>query len=360
MASRAAVAIGCLFLVFVNASASLHAQDLPPCGYKRPTSLGVPWAGDNLWCPERVLENPAAGAVGYTALATAPDGSLYAVLPLRGEMVHITDTDGDALPDSAAVLLDGLPRPTGIAYHDDALYIAGNAHITRYDIGTGDSTLLVDDLPFGWTGYPTGNVTVHDGRLYVGAGGDIACTPGRGAVYSFALDGTDRRTIAQGITAPADIAYFAGALWVVDTATDRLLQLVPGTDYGACSGDAPPSVPALTFAEGSAPFALTPYTADTFPHISDTLLVALRGTGGNVIVTGYEVASVTFDERGVPVHEQPVVPLLPASRSSVSEQRMHIQASGFYPNHVYGVATDANGWVYISVGAGQVIALRPV
>jgi glucose/arabinose dehydrogenase len=358
MLFRAAIAIGCVFLTVLNTLPRISAQNIPPCGWERETTVDVPWAGDgSLWCVERVVQDINFGAIGFYHITT-DDGSLYTTLPELNAVAHIIDTDGDLLPDTPKIILETLTRPVGIDYYDGALYIAGNANLYRYDIENGALVVLADDIPWGWTGYPTAGVLVHDGRIYVTVGGDEACTAGRGAVYSYALDGTDRERVAEGIMAPADVAWMHGALWVADTDADRLLQLVPDTDYGACSGAAP-DVPEYIFAAGSAPVSLAAYTVDVFPQMQDTMLVALQGDIGNIIVEGYDVVSVSFDAAGNPTAHANVVPVVP-EYPAISEQKLHIQASGFYPNPVYGVGVGANGWVYVTVGSGRVYGLRPL
>jgi glucose/arabinose dehydrogenase len=358
MSFRWAVAIGCLFGVL--AAHTAHAQEVGRCGPRRPAYVSEPWAGDSgLWCVEEVLRDGGYGAVGFTDVVAAPDGSLWATLPLLNSLAHLTDTNADRLPDAVTLIRDDLTRPNGITYHDGALYIAGNEHLYRYGITDDALTVLADDLPFGWTGYPTGGVATADDRIYVGAGGDGACTPGRGAIYSYNMGGGDRELVAEGIRSPADLVMRDGVLWAADTVTERVFAVEAGTDYGACSGAAPPAGPAYTFIEGSAPVGLATYPYDTLPPLTDTLIVALQGVPGTVIVQGYEVMALEFDGAGVPTSEREVLPVRPRSLN-VSEQKLHIQGSGFYPDHVRGVTVDGNGWVYITVGSGRVYGLRPL
>ncbi|MEM6280972.1 MAG: hypothetical protein AAF787_02160, partial [Chloroflexota bacterium] len=322
MSFRAAIAIGCLFITFLNTSPTVSAQGIPPCGWERETTVDVPWAGDgNLWCVERVVEDISFGAVGFYHLTAADDGSLYATLPALNSVAHITDTDGDLLPDTPTIVLSDLTRPVGIDWQDGTLYIAGNEHLYRYNVADNELTTLADNIPWGWTGYPTAGVTVHDDRIYVAAGGDAACTPGRGAVYSYALDGSDRETVATGLMAPADVAHMHGALWVADAATERVLELLPGADYGACSGADSPDVAAYTFAAGSRPVALAAYGAGTFPQMENRLLVALHGDISNVIVEGYDVVALAFDG-GAPANHSNVLPVVP-QYPAITEQKLH-------------------------------------
>jgi len=314
-----------------------------------------PWSGaGDVWCLERVLDEPGVGPVGYTAITAAGD-ALYAVLPMRGQLVQINDTDNDRLPDAAVTLADELDRPTGLTAYENMLYVVGMNTVYRYDRAAGTITTLIDDLPGGWDGYPSGGVVVHEGWLYVGVGGNPNCTEGRGAVWRYRLDGSNGEQVATGIEAPMGLAVYAGGVVVADAARDRLWGLRAGADYGACSGaDAPAAL--HTFEPGAAPVALAAYPYDTFPIVTDRLLVALQGSVGQVIIAGYEV--IGLDITGATSSEA-VLPRNPV-HLGISDQRMHIQGSGFYPQHVYGVTVDDNGWIYISAGNGQIVALRPL
>jgi len=134
-----------------------------------------------LACLEEVINDPGAGQLAFTALAPAPDGTLYAARPLTGEVVALTDSDGDHLPDTPSVVAEGLTLPNGLAYHDGALYISGGSHI--YRLHGSQLETLVDDLPSGG-GFWTGGIAVAD-RIYVAR---RACDflrsrrPGRGAI----------------------------------------------------------------------------------------------------------------------------------------------------------------------------------
>ena len=343
-------------------SISTRAQNLSRLARcsDRPNTLLSPWAGDgDVWCVERVDHNTHLGVIGYTNLAIAADNTLYAILPEHGQLIHFSDTTADLLPSNPTVILDGLKRPTALTIHQQSIYIAALTQIYRYDIVSKTTTILINDFPAGWTGYPSGGIIVHKNRLYIGAGGDHACSPGRGAIYSFDLEGNDRQLIAEGIQSPTDIAYFDNQLWVIDTATDRLLEVVEGADYGVCSGHPlPATIRHYTFKSGSAPIAIEPYLSNTLPLISNSLLVALKGNSGIVTIEGYEVTSLVLEEYAW--HENTLILPLKSQYATMSEQKMHVQGSGFYPHHVYGITVDHNGWIYISAGDGQILALRPI
>ena len=107
------------------------------------------------------------------------------------------------------------------------------------------------------------------------------------------LDGSDRRVIATGFRHPADVAFFRGQLWTLDSAPfdaerkalDELNLVEPGGWYGFpyCLGAGLSNISAddIDCAEAIAPVMLfgsgaNPVSLAAFPH--DTL----PGTGRHV------------------------------------------------------------------------------
>ncbi len=354
------------------------------CVY-RPTFRRNPWSLPDLGCMETVIDDPSGGLLGFTALAVGPDGTLYAARPLTGQVFAITDTDGDLLPDHPTVIADGLTLPNGLDYAGDALYISGGARLYRLRDEKLDT--LVDDLPSGG-GFWTGGIAVGpDQRLYVSTGAACdACAPtdpARGAVLSFDLDGGDRQLVATGLREPADLAFAGSALWTVDTARDalggvadldELNQVVPGANFGFpfCIGAdnrpdlgggrncASAAAPALTFPTHSHPVGLAFYRGDALPFLKDTLLVVLAGTVNQAYMDGYAVVGVRLDAQGSPTDSQILIPAQSTEKGEqFSLQQYNYRTSGFWPRRPLDVAVDPRGWVYISVGDGLIISLRP-
>lgn len=368
-----------LFLVAPYAQAPL-----PPCD-QRPTHVDPPWVNSEHWCLELVIADESGGELAFTALAAAPDGTLYAARPLAGAVYALRDADGDGLPDTPALAADGLTLPNGLAYAGGALYITGGPHL--YRLRGGQLVMLVDDLPSG-AGFWTGGVAVgDDGRLYVAIGAPCdRCQPddpAQGAILSFAPDGSDRHIVAQGLRHPADVAFLNGELWTLDTARDGLFaepdldelnRVTPGAHFGwpyclgagnrpdgettvDCQTAAPP---ALTFPTHSAPVGLAAYTSSTFPLITNSLLVALNGSNNQAELRGYALAVVTFDGQDAPQPARIIIPEgTPPVASRLPLQQVHYQGSGFWPRRPFDVAVSPQGWIYVSVGGGRIYALRP-
>ena len=85
-----------------------QSPELGKCS-ERPTAITGAYFADYLrWCVELVLDADDIEPLAFTALEAAPDGTLFATRPLAGQVVRITDSDGDELPDSMSVFADGL------------------------------------------------------------------------------------------------------------------------------------------------------------------------------------------------------------------------------------------------------------
>lgn len=372
------IALAIITLAPLRASSAQTSE--VPC-VERPTSLSQPWIRAGTACLEQVIDDSSAGELSFTALAIAPDGTLYAARPLAGEVLALTDTNDDGLPDTPRVVADGLTLPNGLDYHDGALYIAGGAHVYRLS----DDTLetLVDDLPTG-TGFWTGGIAVGgDERLYVATGAPCDfCIPDdeqRGTILSFALDGSDRQVVAIGLRQPADLAFQGADLWALDSARDGLFdtpnldelnRVQPGANFGFpyCVGiDNTPDMdgfdcadataPVIALPTGSTPVGLAAYRGEALPSLQGKLLLALSGSYNDLDLRGYAVVAAdpqtgTF---------APLIPARPddSPASDFTLEEMTYRGSGFFSHRPLDVAVSEQGWVYVSVGGGRILALRP-
>lgn len=366
-------------LLFVFGHTVQAQDDLPPCS-ERPTSLSEPWIQSGLACLERVIAIPNAPELSFTALAAAPDGTLYAARPLTGEVIALIDEDGDGLPETPHTAASGLTLPNALAYSNGTLYISGGAYLYRLQDGT--LTTLVDDLPTGefWTG----GVAALDDRLYVGIGAACdACEPSnpeQGTVLSFALDGSDRRIEAHGLRNPSALAVADGALYVTDGARDALFATpdldeidrltTPGEDFGFpyCIGvGSTPDLPGLdcqtaarptaSLPTGGVPTGLAYYESDAIPSLAGKLLVVLNGSRQQLELRGYRLVAV--DPLSGALTD--VMPAKPddSPGSNFTVDQMNYRGSGFYPHRLIGIAVTQQGWIYLSIGGGRILALRP-
>lgn len=371
-------------LILLLGVAQVRAQAGLPLCENRPTFVDPPWVNGAVWCLERVFTSPDPAELDFTALAAAPDATLYATRPLSGQVLAFTDTDQDGLPDTPRVVADNLTLPNGLAYFDNALYVSGGSHIYRI---VGDEVeTLVDDLPTG-AGFWTGGLTVGpDERIYValGASCDFCADsdPQRGAIWSYALDGSDPQLVATGLRQPTDLVFREGILYTLDTARDgqpldtqldELNRVTPGADFGwpYCIGNNQPDEldpaydctsavpPVFTFATHSMPLGMAVYESDLFPDIHGHLLVVLGGSYNEAYLNGYTLVDVSFDEQGNPVSQHIIIPEKSSSPIQPGIQTIQYQGSGFWPHRPYDVTVSPEGWLYISVGGGRILALRP-
>lgn len=364
-------------LLIVLAVMPAQAQ-LLPCG-ERPTYSLALWVDPFHACLETVIDDPGAGDLAFTALAVADDGTLYAARPLTGEVFAFDDTNGDALPDTPRVIANGLTLPNALAWHDGALYIAGRMHVYRWSDGM--LTTLIDDLPVSIFG-SVGLVIGGDNLLYVATGAPCdLCEvddPAQGAVLRYDLDGGAREIIATGLRQPGDLVVYHGLLWTGDTGWDALkgmgqideIDLVtPGADFGfpICAGNearlpCPDEVtmPAYTFPAHSSPLGMAAYRGDAIPILQDTLLVALSGNRNDPVIAGFIVTALRFDAQGQFVERYDLMPNGDRLAGDVryTTDQLNYRNSGFFPRRPLDLAVSPEGWVYVSVSGGRILALR--
>ncbi len=386
-------------IVFITNNIDILAQqpELGDCT-QRPTVIQDVLYVDHLrWCVEGIVDDPSIEPMAFTALEVATDGTLYATRPLSGQVMAIRDTDDDFFPDTMETFATGLTLPNGLAFHDGNLYVSGGANIYQID-QSGTVSTLVDDLPTG-TGFWTGGITVgDDNRLYLTIGAPCEnCefdTSERGLILSMALDGSDRQTIATGFRNPADVEFYRGELWTVDTsprgydsgAFDELNLIQSDGWYGFpyCLGNDTVNIPSddincednvyprLLFGSSATPRSLAAYPYATLPGTEDTLIIVLSGEPTQVDFNGYKIVMVNFDDNNNPLGLTLLMPFRKDSNRQAFEpytengyRARHIvtlseQGWGLYPQQPLAVTVNSRGWIYISITGGKIVALRPV
>lgn len=367
------------------------AEDLPPCGYARPLYLERPWVNGDTYCLEEVIHDESDGDMAFSVLTVAEDGTLYAVNPQKRLLYAFADTNADGLPDTPETLTAFPASPAGLAYYEGGVYVSAGDAIYRWDIAESELAVLVDDLPQNGAGFWTGGLVIGpDARLYVGLGANCDfCVPeaGRGMIYSFALDGTDRQIEAEGLRHPAGLAFQQGALWVVDSARSGLVdhanldelnrvqqrgahfgfpycvgQNVPDLVTADFDCDAQATAPALTFPTQSNATSLSAYHGEAFPQLQGSLIVTFMGSNNRLDLRGYTLNAIHFDADGNLIQDEIMIPvqmIYSWTRNIHTLNELHYRLSGFYPNRPIATAISPEGWIYISVTGGQIMVLRP-
>ncbi len=373
-------------ILLVGIAFTSHSQSLPSCS-NRPKQALLPRVTMG-FCLELAVHQPQEGEMAFTALAFAPDGTLYASRPLRGQVVAMTDTDGDLLVDSPRVIAEGLNSPNALVWHQDALYIGVEGGVMRWQEGI--VSPVIEGLPVG--AFMTSALAIYDDRLWVGVGAPCnLCEFDRetfGVVWSYALDGTDGISVAKGLRQPMAFAVLEGALYISDVAPygtenafDELNRVENGTDYGfplcitgdelACAGT---QAPTLRFLPQVAPVAFLPYVGQAFPLLEGKMLMAMMGKASASIPIGYELTAL--DATPPNPEEWQFTPIAPVDNSIVdvvlrvipsswgvfydnpTSEYLSRRGAGFYPHLFYGVAISPEGWIYLASGGGRLYALR--
>ncbi|MGB1289323.1 MAG: PQQ-dependent sugar dehydrogenase, partial [Aggregatilineales bacterium] len=377
--------------------------DLIACR-ERPGLVILPVLNPEVYCIEEILTDGEHGELAFTALTIAPDGTLYAARPLYGQVLRLRDGDNDYLLDTPDIIADNLTLPNALVFHEGALYIAGGNHIYRWQPDGETLTVLVDDIPAG-AGFWTGGLAIMNERLYVGTGAPCdTCVwddPERGAILSFALDGSDRQVIAQGFRQPAGITPDIDGehLWVTDSARDGLEQtnwldelnrvsVTSENQHGGfpyCVGaENTPDIapgdfdctqalkPVIAFETHSMPLAPVLYQGDGFAFTEGKMLMLLSGSLNRPDVHGYQVIAITLpDAQDGQILIETLAPYegrflasvnsplyqLPGYRDG-SAELLNQSELGWYPHRLYGLAVSPEGWIYISQGGGRILILR--
>ncbi|QFY44931.1 sorbosone dehydrogenase family protein [Candidatus Methylospira mobilis] len=159
----------------------------------------------------------------------------------------LRDADGDGVPETRAVFLDGLNSPFGMALVGNDFYVANTDALMRFPYRAGETRISqpgnrVIDLPAGTVNYHwTKNIIASgDGtRLYVtvGSNSNVAengmdMETGRAAIWEVDLNSGSHRVFASGLRNPNGLAWEpgSGTLWTVVNERDELgSDLVP--DY---------------------------------------------------------------------------------------------------------------------------------
>ena len=386
-----------LISTLVSSVVTAQQPELGDC-VERPTVIQEGLYVDHLrWCVEGIVNDPTIEPMAFTAMEVTPDGTLYATRPLTGQVMVIYDTTNDFFPDTMETFATGLTLPNGLAYHDEILYVSGGANIYGID-ADGIVETIVDDLPAG-EGFWTGGITIgEDERLYVAIGAPCDnCEfddSARGLILSMELDGSDRQTVATGFRNPADLEFYRGELWALDTsprgyddgALDELNLIEDGGWYGFpyCLGNDSVNLPSaertcedmirphILFGSSATPRSLVAFPYDVLPGTEDTLLVVLSGEPTQVDFNGYKVVMINFDVNNQPLGLTLLIPFRKDSQKQAFEpytnegyRARHIvtlseQGWGIYPQQPLAVAVSPRGWIYLSITGGQIIALRPV
>lgn len=273
------------------------------------------------------------------AMVLGPDGSVYVSTPGRNAITRLVDSDRDGVADSNTVVLTGLDRPHGMAFHGGKFYVANTGGVVRYALtragvptGAPEQLNRYDAGKNHWT---RSIIFGADNRMYVSIGSTcnicVETAQERAAVMVYDADGQNGRLYSSGLRNAVGMAVHPGTkqIWVTqherdnlkpdhqDLPTEELNILSAGKDYGwpFCHGPKIPNPeyndqtrcnatesPALRMQAHSAPLGMTFLDkATTFPaDWRGDALVAFHGSWNRDTPTGAKVVRVRV-QNGKPV-----------------------------------------------------------
>ena len=257
-------------------------------------------------------------------------------VPSANRITLLRDADGDGVPETRTVFLEGLNSPFGMVLVGSDFYVANCDAIVRFPYKEGDTRITaagvkVTDLPAGINHHWTKNlIASRDGtKLYatVGSNSNVAekgmeIEAGRAAIWEIDLKSGAKRLFATGLRNPNGMAWepATGALWTVVNERDELgSDLVPDyltsvrdgafygwpwSYYGQHVDERPqPSRPDLVaqavkpdYSLGShvAPLGLTTAEGSTLPQFQSGMFIGQHGSWNRRPRSGYNVVFVPF------------------------------------------------------------------
>ena len=266
---------------------------------------------------------------GARSMTLGPKGTLF-VGTRRGRVYAVGPTEGAGKP-TVRIIANGLNMPNGVAFRDDALYVAEVSRILRYD-GIESALeqppkpkVVRDDLPrdghHGWKYIAFG----PDGKLYVpiGAPCNVCNEPNYAVITRMNPDGSGHEVFARGIRNTVGFTWHPSTreLWFTDNGRDYLGNDAPpcelnhapraGLDFGFpyCHGKdikdpdfgrlgecAQSTPPVQLLGAHVAPLAVKFYTGNAFPEqYRNRAFIAEHGSWNRSTKSGYRITTVTLD-----------------------------------------------------------------
>src|SRR5688572_19282211 len=209
------------------------AQDVPNGVWVRP--------GFKLTVAEGTIKSPRF-------LENGPDGVLYVSVPKEGRIKACRDKDKDGTYEIVTTYLEGHEAKNilqGMHWHDGWLWFAEVSAIYKSRDKDGDGkpdevikVVSEDKLPVTGGGHRWRALMIHKGRIYTHVGdqsnaSDEPVEEGeRKKIWTFALDGSDKKLFASGVRNTEKFVIRPGSeeIWGVDHDIDELGAPIEGKD----------------------------------------------------------------------------------------------------------------------------------
>ena len=302
-------------------------------------------------------------------LASGPNNTLFVSVPKEGKIMACRDNDGDGTYETMTTFVEGKTPNTilqGMQWHDGSLWYAQLNSISKARDTNGDGKADEDVSVLGAEQLPTGArgghmwraLLIHQNRIYTHVGDQTNATDEpieaseRKKIWSFALDGSDKKLFASGLRNSEKLVVRPGTneIWGIDHDIDllgaklegdkkfgqpitdhnppaELNHYVEGGFYGHpwLVGKNTPNlnflndpklveyaskatIPAWLLPAHCSANSLTFYTGDKIPRAHGDAFVAQRG-GSATAKVGYCLSRILFED-GHPYGEQKMVNFL--------------------------------------------------
>ncbi len=302
---------------------------------KLPPGFSIEVYASNLTNPRQMVLSPNGTLfVGSMRLGGKEPKDIYAVV----------DRDKDNKADEVIAVAKGLQSPNGVAFHDNALYVAEMNRLLRFDnieanLKTPPPPVVVAKLPgeaqHGWKFIAFG----PDGKLYVPVGAPCNICDRRKEDPRFAsilrmnADGSDAQVYVYGVrnSVGFDFHPTSRELWFTNNGRDMLGDNVPpdtlnrvskqGVDFGypyCHAGDIPDPEfgkarkcsefisPAQKLGPHVASLGMAFYTGSMFPEeYRNQIFIAEHGSWNRSQKSGYRLTVVKLDAKGNAISYEP-------------------------------------------------------
>jgi glucose/arabinose dehydrogenase len=180
-------------------------------------------------------------------LAVGPADTLFVSVPKEGRIVACRDADGDGSYEVQTPFVAGKEANTimqGMQWHDGWLWFAQLNAISKARDTNGDGKADEEVQVLGPEQLPTGArgghmwraLLIHKGRIYTQVGDQTNATDEpieaseRKKIWSFALDGSDKKLFASGLRNTEKLAIRPGTdeIWGVDHDIDMMAAKLEG------------------------------------------------------------------------------------------------------------------------------------
>ncbi len=335
-------------------------------------------------------------------MAFGPDGVLYVSVPSQGQIKACSDKDHNGSYETVVTYVEGHdPKQVlqGLAWHDGWLWFAEVSAIYKSRDTNGDGkadevvkVIGADQLPITGGGHRWRALMIHKGRIYTHIGDQTNATDEpidqgeRKKIWTFAMDGTDKRLFCTGLRNTEKFGIRPGTdeIWGVDHDVDDVGASIEGkekkfgqpiTDYNPAGelnhyqegrfyghpyilGRNVPNfnfisrpdiaelaskttIPEWTMPAHCAANAMIFYTGDQIPGAKGDVLVAMRGSWNATKKTGYCLSRILF-ENGHPYGEQKMVNFLAGGAVALARPADCVQA----PDGSILISDDTGNKIY--------------